>query len=283
MDAAQAVEAAGRVPTAPALHGGGPFLGLVVLGEPLECADRAAVQERGAHGVEFPGQRGDGGLVQDGESLLEVSLEDEDASLGVPTQDPCCRVAQSRPDVDGPAGVLQGSIEVPCQDGRPGEEHRELTMDRRVRMVDQQVLGTPDPPSRGRQESRVQEQGGHLPRRFGPRLVLAGPHSGRVNALPGVDGDLRMARHVRGIRERRERIPFEPVAVIGFREELVRLVPAFRSIASRARSRTEVDSVMDESVSDPWRRVERPQATQFGRLRHVDKVARWTAVDEDDA
>jgi len=40
---------------------------------------------------------------------------------------------------------------------------------------------------------------------------------------------------------------------------------------------------MDESVSDPWRRVEGPQATQFGRLRHVDKVVRWTAVDEDDA
>ena len=225
MDAAQAVEAAGRVPTAPALHGGGPFLGFVVLGEPLERADRAAVQECGAHGVEFPGQRGDGRLVQDGESLLEVSLEDEDAGLGVATQDPGRRNAEPRPDVDGPAGVLQGSIEVAGQDGRPGEEHRELTMDRRVRMVDQQVLGPPDPPSRGCQETRVQEQGGHLPRRVGPPLVLASPHSRRVNALPGVDGDLRMARHVRGVPERRERIPIEPAALIGFREEPVRLVP----------------------------------------------------------
>ena len=57
-------------------------------------------------------------------------------------------------------------------------------------MVDQQVLGPPDPPSRGCQETRVQEQGGYLPRRVGPPLVLADPYGSRVNALPSVDGDL---------------------------------------------------------------------------------------------
>ena len=88
MDSAQAMEAPGLVPTAPSLHGVGPFLGSVILGKPLECADRAAVQDCGAHGVELPGQRGHGGLVQNRQALLQVALEDEDAGLGVATQDP---------------------------------------------------------------------------------------------------------------------------------------------------------------------------------------------------
>jgi hypothetical protein len=92
-------------------------------------------------------------------------------------------------------------------------------------MVDQEVLGPPDPPSRWCQESRVQEQSGHLPRRVGRALVLADPHGSRVNALPGVDGDLRMARHVRGIPECRERILVQPAAVVGRREQAVGLVP----------------------------------------------------------
>ena len=141
MDAAQAMEAAGRVPTAPSVHGVGPFLGSVILGKPLECAHRAAVQECGAHGVELPGQRCHGGLVQDGQSLLQVPLEDEDAGLGVATQDPDGRNAQPRPEVDGPACVLQGPVEVACQDGRPGMDDRELSVDPGVRVVDQQVFG----------------------------------------------------------------------------------------------------------------------------------------------
>jgi hypothetical protein len=144
-------------------------------------------------------------------------------------------------------------------------------MDRGVRMVDQQVLGPPDPPSCGCQESCVQEQRGHLPGRFGPRFVLASPHRGCVHTLPGVDGDLRMARHVRGIRERRERIPIEPAAVIGFREEPVRLVPGLPIDGLAGRSRTEVESVMEKSVSDPWRRVEGPRPTEM----QVPASIRW--------
>ena len=133
--------------------------------------------------------------------------------------------AQPRPEVDGPACVLQGPVEVACQDGRPGKDHRELSVDPGVRVVDQQVFGPSDPPSRGCQESRVQEEGGHVACRVGPPLVLTDPHSRRVNALPGADGDLRMARHVRGIRERWERVAIEPAAFVGLREEPIGLVP----------------------------------------------------------
>lgn len=49
------------------------------------------------------------------------------------------------------------------------------------------------------------------------------------------------------------------------------LSQAFRSMASRARSRTEVESVMEKSVSDPWRRVEGPRPTEM----QVPASIRW--------
>ena len=139
--------------------------------------------------------------------------------------DPDGRSAQPRPDVDGPARVQQGLIEVAGQNGRPGMDNRELTVDRGVWMIDQEALSSLDPPSRGCHESCVQEQGCHLLRRAGPPFVFASTHGRRVNALPGVDGLLRMARQVRGIREGRKCIQVERAGVIGLREEPVGLVP----------------------------------------------------------
>ena len=92
-------------------------------------------------------------------------------------------------------------------------------------MIGQETLSSLDPPSRGCQEPCVQEQGGHLLRRPGPPFVFASTHGRRVNALPGVDGLLRMARQVRGIREGRKGIQVESAGVIGLREERVGLVP----------------------------------------------------------
>ena len=105
-------------------------------------------------------------------------------------------------------------------------DNRELTVDRGVWMIGQEALSSLNPPSRGCEESCVQEQGGHLLRRAGPPFVLASTHGRRVNALPRVDGLLRMARQVRGIRERRECIQVQPTAVVGLREEPVGLVPS---------------------------------------------------------
>jgi hypothetical protein len=145
VDPTHAVEAAGRVVASPALHGHRPFLRPVVLGQALERAHGAAVQKRRAHGIQLAGDRGDGGLIQNGQALVEVALEDQDAGFAVSPQDADGRFPEAHADVHAAPRLAQRVLEVAGEHGRPRQDDCELTVDGRVRAIDEEVLGPADP------------------------------------------------------------------------------------------------------------------------------------------
>ena len=114
VDATAAVEAADGVGLTPSLHGLGPFLGQVVLGESLQGADELAVDDPGRQRIQLAGSRGHPGFVEEGQPLLDLAGEDEAARLCDPADGRGGRVA-TRTDVDRPPGPLPRAAHVTGQ------------------------------------------------------------------------------------------------------------------------------------------------------------------------
>ena len=225
MDAAAAVEAADGVGLAPPLHGLGPFLGQVVLGESLQGADELAVDDPGRERIQLAGGRGHPGFVEERQPLLDLAVEDEAARLRDPADGGGSRVT-TRTDVDRPPGPLPRAAHVTGQHPLVVAHHRQPRVDRRVALSAEETLGAREPPAHRRHEGGVEEQvHGDANRRSCRSQVVAGPHAFRVRPLPHLDGHIEMACRVGDLGEQRQIAGTDETVCVRLHQQVVGLVP----------------------------------------------------------
>ena len=113
MDPAPSVEASDGVRLAPPFHRLGPFLGRVVLCEALQGAHELAVDEACRERVELIRDHRHPNLVEQGETLLHVSAQNEQPGL-CDSSDGACRGSHSnRPRLR--AGPTSSAVQVARQ------------------------------------------------------------------------------------------------------------------------------------------------------------------------
>ena len=220
------LEGAERTVRGPLLHRLGPLIGPVVLGERLEGTDRAAEQDHRGHPVQLARHRGDRRLVQERQPLLDLSEQDQRASLRVGGERARRRIAGAVRDLDRPSSFLERRFPVAGVDqGRPCHLDGQGRVHRRVGEVRQQVPASHHPtPERGL-EAFVEEDVRDPRGGGGGALPVAFRQPRRVHALPRVARDSRFADEIGDLRAHRDAVGVQLPRPVGFREQVVCLLP----------------------------------------------------------
>ncbi len=226
MHAAPAVEAADGVSVRPAFHRLGPFLGQVVLREPLQCADQFAVHDPCRQRVKVARGRRDPSLVEQGQAAVDLAVEDEQARLGHPTDGSGGGVTGGA-DLDGATCPRPGAVGVAAQhpfvaadDAKPGM-HGRLTF-----VVLEELLGSRQPAPHRCHEGGVEQQVHGHPHRGACRgeRVTHGSEL-RVDVLPRPDGHVEVPRPVRDVGKHRQIGDAQPTGRSCLLKEIERHLP----------------------------------------------------------
>ena len=121
VDAAAPVEAADRARPAPPLHRLGPLLRDVVLAEALQGADEFAVDDARRQRIQVTGHGGNTGLVQEGQTVPDVAVQDQQPGFRDPADGSRCRITP-RADLDGLPGPVAGGRRVTGQHALVGAD-----------------------------------------------------------------------------------------------------------------------------------------------------------------
>ena len=210
---------------APSLHGFGPLLGEIVLRSPLQRADELAVDDPGGQRIQLPGDRGDAGLVEQHQPLLDLARQDEASSLRDAPDGGCGRVEPGT-DLDRPPGPPAGLLQVADQQSFVAANHGHPGMNGRLVVTVQQALGARQPSPDRRHERGVEQQvHGDPGRRARRRHDVAGAHVFAVGPLPDLDGHIQMARGVGHVSENGEVGWTQESTRVRIHQEVVGLVP----------------------------------------------------------
>ena len=136
---APSVQAPDGVRPRPSLHRLGPFLGQVVERESLECAHQLAVDDAGREGVEVSRGRSHSCLVEQCETARDIAIEDDDASLGDPSDGGGRRVTP-RTDLARLTGTCERALPVADQHALVATDHRKPGVGRRLVALVEQLL-----------------------------------------------------------------------------------------------------------------------------------------------
>ena len=226
VDAAATVEAPDGVRLGPALHRLGPLLGHVVEREALQGAHELAVHDPGGERIQVSGHCRHADLVEHGEALSNIAIEDEQPSLGHPPDGAGGGVTR-RADLDRSPRPFPGTDEVTGQHPLIVADDREPRVGRRLPLALQQPLRSGQPTAHGRHEGCVEQQvhrDAH--RRPSRRDRIPGRHPCGVGAFPRIDRDAEVAGSVSDLAEHRQVGWTEETAGVRFGEQREGLRPA---------------------------------------------------------
>lgn len=119
----------GGLAVTPAFHHDGPFLGHVVLRDPLQRAYDLAVDQTGEERIELARHDRDAGFVQEQQILRNLAVQDQAAGFG-DARHRCGRRLVLATERDALSGPLQRAVEVSRQEPFITLHHREPSVDR---------------------------------------------------------------------------------------------------------------------------------------------------------
>ena len=122
VDATAPVDASDGTGRAPSLHGFRPFLGEIVLRDPLQGAHELAVDDPRGERIELARDRGDACFVEEHQALLDLARQDEASRLRDASNRGSGRVTL-RTDLDRPPGPLAGLLQVADQQSLVAANH----------------------------------------------------------------------------------------------------------------------------------------------------------------
>ena len=218
---AAAMNAADTASVAPPLHGLGPLLGEVVLGEPLEHADQLAVDHPGRDGVEFTGDGGHTRLLDEIQAPTDLARQDHRMCLGHPTEGGRRGVAV-RSRRDRPTRPFAGSAHVAHHQPLVAVDDRQPGVHRSLVVPLEQTLRPLHPAADRRHQRGVHQQvQGNPARRASRGERVTGTHRLRVRAFPRLDGHLEMAGRVGGLGQQPEIVDRQEGLLVGSDEQVV--------------------------------------------------------------
>jgi hypothetical protein len=145
VDAADAREAVDRLLLAPPVGGLRPFTCPPVVGRVATGGDHAAVRHARHERVQFAVHRGDGGLLQEGESLVGASSADQEPSLLKQSPSADVGVGESRTDLYCLSGELDGRLDVTGVLRRKALRQGPVSVGKTFRFTLQEALATGRP------------------------------------------------------------------------------------------------------------------------------------------
>ncbi len=201
MDPAATVEAPDGVRRAPPLHRRRPFLGHVVLSEPLQSAHELAVHDARGERIEITGDEGDPHVVEQRETSLDLSAQDEQPGLRDPSQRARRRITP-RARLDCAPGPRSSAVQVARQHPLVRADRRKPRVRRRLVATLEQPLRSSQPPADRRHQGGVEEQV-HRDADGGPCRpdLVSGLQRLPMSAFPGLDADSEVARGIGDLAE----------------------------------------------------------------------------------
>ena len=222
---APAMETPHRLATAPPLHRLRPFLGTLVVGQPLRRAHGAAVHDRCGERIELTRDRGDRGLVDECETLVHVSLQDHCPSFDVPAEGAGGRVTDGSPDLTGAPSPCERRIEVADDHRREAAGGGEGAVRCALGKFLQQLFDAPEPAAKHRELARVEEDMACAQSRLGGALAISSFQPGLVHPLPGVDRHVGVPGEIRGPSEQSAVVRVQGFRGVGLDQQRVPLGP----------------------------------------------------------
>ena len=203
MDPAAPMKAPDRIRLAPPLHDFGPFLGDVVLREPLQGAYELAVDDPGRERVEVAGDRRHSHVVEQREALLDITVQDQQACFCDPPDCTRRRVAL-RAHLDGAPGPGASTGQVARQHPLVCADCRKPRVRGILILPVEQLLRARQPaPHRGHEGGVEKQVHRDSDRRPGCRDVIARLHAGRVSTLPCLNRHIEVSGRVGHLPEKR--------------------------------------------------------------------------------
>ena len=169
----------------------------------LQGAHQLAVDDPGRERIQGPRDCRHPGLVEQGQTLLDFAVKDEQPCLRH-LSDGARRRVTPRPHLDGPPSPRPSAGQVASQHPLVGADDRKPRMRRRLTPPFQKPLRSCQPaPYRCHERSVEQQMHRDADGRGCCRDLVTGLHGRRVGALPGLDGHIELAGRIGDLAKHR--------------------------------------------------------------------------------